>query len=85
MASLLSRSATEKEIAQQLGVDRSTINRDIRALKIECQRFVYDLAKSDLAYYYKQSIDGIEEVPDNCGRYTMIPRFLLERNYWRRS
>jgi hypothetical protein len=26
------------------------------------QRFVYDLAKSDLAfYYYKQSIDGIEE------------------------
>ena len=61
MASLLSRSATEKEIAQQLGVDRSTINRDIRALKIECQQFVYDLAKSDLAYYYKQSIDGIEE------------------------
>lgn len=25
------------------------------------QRFVYDLAKSDLAYYYKQSIDCIEE------------------------
>ena len=22
---------------------------------------IYDLAKSDLAYYYKQSIDGIEE------------------------
>ena len=30
-------------------------------LKLESQRFVYDLAKSDLAYYYKQSIDGIEE------------------------
>jgi hypothetical protein len=26
------------------------------------QRFVYDLAKSDLAYYYKQCLDGIEEV-----------------------
>ena len=25
------------------------------------QQFVYDLAKSDLAYYYKQSINGIEE------------------------
>ena len=25
------------------------------------QQFVFDLAKSDLAYYYKQSIDGIEE------------------------
>ena len=26
------------------------------------QRFVIDLAKSDLAYYYKRCIDGIEEV-----------------------
>ena len=26
------------------------------------QQFVFDLAKSDLAYYYKQCIDGIEEV-----------------------
>ncbi len=26
------------------------------------QRFVFDLAKSDLVYYYKQCIDGIEEV-----------------------
>ena len=44
-----------------MAVDRSTINRDIKYLKIQCQKFVYDLAKSDLAYYYKQSIDGIEE------------------------
>jgi IS30 family transposase len=61
VASLLSRYATEREIAREIGVDRSTISRDIKALKIECQQFVYDLAKSDLAYYYKQSIDGIEE------------------------
>jgi hypothetical protein len=26
------------------------------------QQFIYDLAKSDLAYYYKQCIDGVEEV-----------------------
>jgi hypothetical protein len=31
-------------------------------LKELSQRFVFDLAKSDLAYYYKQCIDGIEEV-----------------------
>ena len=68
VASLLSRSATEKEIAQKLGVDRSTINRDIRQLKIECQKFVYDLAKSDLAYHYKQSIDGIEEATKESWR-----------------
>jgi hypothetical protein len=41
-------------------VDQSTISRDIRALEELLQRFVYDLAKSDLAYYYKQCIDGIE-------------------------
>jgi hypothetical protein len=25
------------------------------------QQFIFDLTKSDLAYYYKQSLDGIEE------------------------
>lgn len=53
---------TETEIAQELNVDQSTISRDIKALKELSQQFVYDLAKSDLAYYYKQCIDGIEEV-----------------------
>lgn len=61
VASLLSKSFTEIEIAQQLEVDQSTISRDIKVLKQTSQQFVYDLAKSDLAYYYKQSIDGIEE------------------------
>jgi IS30 family transposase len=45
---------TETEIAKELGVDQSTISRDIKVLKELSQRFVYDLAKSDLAYYYKQ-------------------------------
>ena len=61
VASLLSKSFSETEIAQQLGVDQSTISIDIKVLKESAQQFVYDLAKSDLAYYYKQSIDGIEE------------------------
>jgi transcriptional antiterminator len=59
---LLAQSKTETEIAQELKVDQSTISRDIKALKELSQRFVFDLAKSDLAYYYKQCIDGIEEV-----------------------
>jgi hypothetical protein len=38
------------------------LSRDIKALKEMSQQFVFDLAKSDLNYYYyKQSIDGIEE------------------------
>ena len=62
IAILLAQSMTETEIAQELNVNQSTISRDIKALKRLSQRFVFDLAKSDLAYYYKQCIDGIEEV-----------------------
>ncbi|HEX5977872.1 MAG TPA: hypothetical protein VFY68_11375 [Nitrososphaeraceae archaeon] len=40
----------------------STISRDVKALKQMSQQFVFDLAKSDLAYHYKQCINGIEEI-----------------------
>ena len=62
VASLLAQSMTESEIAPQLNVNQSTISRDIKELKQLSQRFVYDLAKSDLAFYYKQCLVGIEEV-----------------------
>ena len=61
VASMLAQSMTESEIAEKLNVDQSTISRDVEALKEMSQQFVFDLAKSDLAYYYRQSIDGIEE------------------------
>jgi len=62
VATLLAQSMNETEIAHELKVDQSTVSRDIKALKLLSQRFVFDLVKSDLAYYYKQCIDGIEEV-----------------------
>jgi DNA-binding transcriptional ArsR family regulator len=62
VASLLAQSMTETEIAKQLNVDQSTISRDIKVLKKLSQRFVYDLAKSNLAFYYRQCLSGIEEV-----------------------
>ena len=68
VSSLLAQSMTESEIAQELKVDQSTISRDVKALKELSQQFVYDLAKSDLAYYYKQSIDGIEEAKREAWR-----------------
>jgi hypothetical protein len=68
VASLLAQSMIESEIAQELKVDQSTISRDVKALKELSQRFIYDLAKSDLAYYYKQSIDGIEEAKKEAWR-----------------
>lgn len=52
---------TETEIAEDLNVDQFTISRDVKALKEMSQQFVFDLAKSDLSYYTKKSIDGIEE------------------------
>jgi Trp operon repressor len=61
VASLLSKSFNETEIAQQLGVCQGTISRDIQYLKLEAEKFVFDLAKSDLAYYFKSSINGVEE------------------------
>jgi IS30 family transposase len=38
VASLLSRSVSETEIARQLGVDQSTISRDVKVLKASCQQ-----------------------------------------------
>ena len=62
VASLIAQSRTEREIAQMLGVDQSTISRDIQALREESVHFVRELAKSDLAFQYYQSIRGVDEV-----------------------
>ena len=65
---MLAQPMTETEIVEQLNVDQSTISRDVKALKEMSLQFVFDLAKSDLAYYYKQSIDGIEEAKKEAWR-----------------
>jgi Trp operon repressor len=61
VASMLAQSMTEQEIADRLRVDRTTISRDVTILKKMSQQFVYDLAHSELAYYYKQCLNGVEE------------------------
>jgi IS30 family transposase len=62
VATLYARSMTEIEIARELHVDQATISRDLKAIKDQVsQQFVYDLARSDLAYYYKNCLDTIEE------------------------
>ena len=52
VASLLAQAKTEVEIAAELGSDQPTISRDVKALREMAQQFVFDLAKSDLAYYF---------------------------------
>lgn len=51
VAQMLAQGHSETEIAHILGVHVSTISRDIKVLKQLSERFVFDLAKSDLAYY----------------------------------
>ena len=62
VAQMLAQGHTETEIAQLLHVHVSTISRDVKVLKERFQRFVFDLAKGDLTYYYKQCIDGMDEI-----------------------
>jgi IS30 family transposase len=61
VAFMLARSMTETEIAQTLNISQPTVSNDIKALKETSQRFVYDLAKSDISYYYKQKLDSLDE------------------------
>ena len=62
VAQMLAQGHSEAEIAQLLHVHVSTICRDAKVLKELSQRFVFDLAKGDLTYYYKQCIDGMDEI-----------------------
>jgi IS30 family transposase len=61
VASYLARSMTQQEIADKIGCDRSAISDDVKALRLMSQEFIYDLAKSDLAFYYKDCNNGVEE------------------------
>jgi hypothetical protein len=57
VATMVMQSMTEVEIAKKLGVDDTTISKDIKALKLISQQFIYDITKSDFTYYYKQCLD----------------------------
>jgi IS30 family transposase len=61
VASMLAQAMTEQEIADNLGLDRTTISRDVKVLKQMSQQFVYDMAHSNLAYQYQQCLNGIQE------------------------
>jgi hypothetical protein len=57
---MASQGMTEVAIASKLGVDNTTISKDIKALKLISQQFIYDIAKSDFTFYYKQSLDLVK-------------------------
>lgn len=53
----LAQGMTEIEIGKKLGVDNSTISKDITALKLISQQFIYDITKSDFSFYYRQCLE----------------------------
>ena len=60
VAIMVTQSYTEVEIAAKLGVDNTTISKDIKALKLISQQFIYDITKSDFTFYYKQCLDAVK-------------------------
>jgi len=61
IASMVAKKLTEREIASQLNLTQSMVHRDIVAIRGMAQQFVYDLGRSDLAFYYSQSLTGIDD------------------------
>jgi hypothetical protein len=62
VATMVMQSMTEVEIAQKLRVDDTTISKDLKALKLISQQFIYDITKSDFTYHYKQCLDMVRLV-----------------------
>lgn len=60
VAILLTQSYSEMEIAEKLGVDNSTISKDIKVLKLISQQFIYDITKSDFTFYYRQCLETVK-------------------------
>ena len=61
-AIMTAQGMTEIEIAVKLGVDNTTISKDIKALKLISQQFIYDITKSDFTFYYKQNLELVKLV-----------------------
>jgi IS30 family transposase len=59
---MIAQGMSEVDIAAKLGVDNTTISKDVKALKLISQQFIYDITKSDFTFYYKQSLDTVKLV-----------------------
>jgi DNA-binding transcriptional regulator GbsR (MarR family) len=62
VASMTVQGLTDLQMAEKLGVDNTTISKDISVLKLQAKQFVYDTKKEGLAYFYKQVLDAFWEV-----------------------
>ncbi|MGH9975018.1 MAG: HTH domain-containing protein [Nitrososphaeraceae archaeon] len=63
---LLTKGVKGYEIAKELGVDASTISRDIQYLISQSHNYLNSLAKEALPFMYQTSIEGIRNVLKEC-------------------
>jgi hypothetical protein len=54
------------DIAGNLGVDKSTISKDIKFLVRDSQKYLNDMARQTLPFMYKQSIEGMQQILLEC-------------------
>jgi hypothetical protein len=54
------------EIARELGVDASTVSRDVQYLISQSNNYLNNLAKETLPFMYQTSIEGIRNVLKEC-------------------
>ena len=62
VAVMIAQGMSEVDIAAKLGVDNTTISKDVKTLKLISQQFIYDITKSDFSYYYKQCLETVKLV-----------------------
>ena len=60
--SLYSKGLTQSEIAQEIGVDQSTISRDLQLLKQEARKKIERYLNEDILFEYLRYIAGSNEV-----------------------
>ena len=60
--SLISKGLTQSEISQELGVDQSTISRDLQFLKQEAKKKIERYLNEDILFEYLRYIAGSNEV-----------------------
>ena len=63
---LLTKGMKGYEIAKELGVDASTVSRDIQYLISQSHNYLNTLAKEALPFMYQTSIEGIKSVLKEC-------------------
>jgi predicted transcriptional regulator len=63
---LLTKGMKGYEIGKELGVDASTVSRDIHYLIGQSQNYLNSLAKEALPFMYQTSIEGIRNVLKEC-------------------